>query len=148
MAATQGMLDERHSPLPQDSNDPNTYTLNRIGVHNVIVACFPAGVTGSISAAKVTTQMLSSFKWLRFKLMVGIVGGVPSEKNDIRLGNVVISQLTETFKGAIQYDFGKTVQKGKFTRTDSLNKPPEVLLIALASLPLPYKKLRNSPAMM
>ena len=42
-----------------------------------------------ISAAKVATQVLSSFKWLRFGLMVGIGGGVPSEENDIRLGDVV-----------------------------------------------------------
>jgi nucleoside phosphorylase len=78
--------------------------------------------------------MLSSFKSLRFGLMVGIGGGVPSEENDIRLGDVVISQPTRAFGGVIQYDFGKTVQEGKFTRTGALNKPPEVLLTALTSL--------------
>ena len=83
MAAAQGMLDEHRSPLPQESHDHNTYTFGRIGVHNVILACLSAGATGTISAAKVATQMLSSFKWLRFGLMVGIGGGVPSEENDI-----------------------------------------------------------------
>lgn len=134
MAAAQGMLDEHHSPLPQEPHDHNTYTFGRIGVHNVILACLPAGATGTISAAKVATQMLSSFKWLRFGLMVGIGGGVPSEENDIRLGDVVISHPTGAFGGVIQYDFGKTVQEGKFTRSGALNKPPGVLLTALASL--------------
>jgi nucleoside phosphorylase len=94
----------------------------------------PAGVTGTISAARVATQMLSTFTKLRFGLMVGTRGGVPSEEHDIRLGDVVISQPTGTSGGVIQYDFGKTVQEGKFTRTGSLNKPPEVLLTALTNL--------------
>ena len=74
MAAAEGMLDELHEPLPlqRDSHDQNTYTLGRIGLHNVVLACLPAGVTGTISAARVATQMLSSFKCLRFGLMVGI----------------------------------------------------------------------------
>ena len=134
MAAAQSMLDEQHNPLQQDSHDHNTYTLGRIGEHNVALACLPAGVTGTISAARVATQMLSTFKRLRFGLMVGIGGGVPSQDNDIRLGDVVVSKPTATFGGVIQYDFGKTVQDGRFVRTGSLNRPPDVLLTALASL--------------
>ena len=134
MAAAQAMLDERHNPLQQDPGDHNTYVLGRIGVHNVVLACLPAGVTGTISAARVAMQMLSSFKWLRFGLMVGIGGGVPSEENNIRLGDIVVSKPTGTSGGVIQYDFGKTVQEGRFTRTGSLNRPPDVLLAALASL--------------
>lgn len=34
----------------------------------------------------------------------------------------------------IQYDFGKTVQQGRFERTGMLNNPPEVLLSALSNL--------------
>jgi nucleoside phosphorylase len=136
MAAAEGMLDELHEPLPlqPDSQDQNTYTLGRIGPHNVVLACLPAGVTGTISAARMATQMLSSFKWLRFGLMVGIGGGVPSENDDIRLGDVVVSKPTATFGGVIQYDFGKTVQNGRFERTGSLNRPPDVLLGAVSSL--------------
>jgi nucleoside phosphorylase len=134
MAAAQGMLDERHSPLTQDSHDHNTYTLGRIGVHNTVLACLPAGVTGTISAAKVATQMLASFKWLRIGLMVGVGGGVPSREHDIRLGDVVVSQPRGTLGGLIQYDFGKTILEGRLQRTGSLNKPPDVLLTALANL--------------
>ena len=134
MAAARGMLDEHHQPLQQDPGDENNYTLGGIGVHNVVLACLPYGVTGLTSAAAVAMQMRSSFKCLRFSLMVGIGGGVPSRENDIRLGDVVVSKPTEQSGGVIQYDFGKTVQEGRFKLTGSLNRPPDVLLAALASL--------------
>jgi nucleoside phosphorylase len=134
MAAARGMLDEGHDPLQQSPHDDNNYTLGRIGAHNVVLACLPSGVTGLTSAATVATQMLSTFRGLRFGLMVGIGGGVRSEENDIRLGDVVVSKPTGTFGGVVQYDFGKTVQNGRFTRTGALNRPPDVLLAALASL--------------
>ena len=134
VAAAVGMLDERHSTLPSRPQDNNNYTFGRVGVHNVVITCLPSGVTGTISAARVATQMLSTFAGLRFGLMVGIGGGMPSEEHDIRLGDVVVSKPTGTFGGVIQYDFGKTIQEGKFTRTGSLNKPPDVLLTALANI--------------
>ena len=134
MAAAVGMLDSRHDPLPQLSHDTNIYTLGRIGAHNVAIACLPAGVTGTNSAAIVATRMLSTFTSIRFGLMVGIGGGVPSQENDIRLGDVVVSKPAGTSGGVIQYDFGKTVQAGRFVRTGSLNRPPDVLLGAVASL--------------
>jgi len=43
LAAAQKMLDEEHQVLPQDANDSNIYTLGRMGKHNVVVACLPAG---------------------------------------------------------------------------------------------------------
>lgn len=134
MAAARGMLDEVHDHLPSHPHDNNNYNFGRVGPHNVVIACLPAGVTGTISATRVAIQMLSTFTGLRFGLMVGIGGGVPSEENDIRLGDVVVSKPTGTFGGVIQYDFGKTVQEGVFVRTGSLNRPPDVLLTALANL--------------
>jgi hypothetical protein len=53
--------------------------------------------------------------------MVGIGGGVPSEENDIRLGDVVVSQPAGTSGGVIQYDFGKMVQEGQI-RADRIVK--------------------------
>jgi len=133
-------LDEHHNPLRQDSYDHNLYVLGRIGVHNVVLACLSAGMTGTTSTATVATRMLSSFKGLRFVLMVGIGGGVPSQENDIRLGDVVVSKPTAMFGGVIQYDFGKTVQEGRFEQTGSLNRPPDVLLAALANLQAKHLK--------
>jgi nucleoside phosphorylase len=134
MAAARAMLDEHHNPLQQNSRDHNTYTLGRIGRHNIVLACLPTGVIGTLSAARVANQMLQTFEGIRFGLMVGIGGGVPSEENDIRLGDVVVSKPTRQSGGVIQYDFGKTVQEGRFERTGSLNRPPDVLLTALANL--------------
>jgi hypothetical protein len=44
--------------------------------------------------------------------MVGIGGGVPSEKADVRLRDVVISQPDKQHGGVVQYDFGKTTPSG------------------------------------
>ena len=134
LAAAVAMLDERHNALLQDPHDHNNYTLGRIGVHNVAIACLPSGVTGITSAAIVASHIRSTFPSIRFGLMVGVGGGAPSAKNDIRLGDVVISKPDGTSGGVIQYDFGKTVQEGRFVRTGSLNRPPTVLLGAVNTL--------------
>lgn len=134
MTAACAMLDQHHEPLDQSQQDANNYTLGRIGVHNVVLACLPAGITGLTSAATVAVQMRSSFKCVRIGLMVGIGGGVPSHDHDIRLGDIVVSKPSGTSGGVIQYDFGKTVQDGRFTRTGSLNRPPDMLLTAISNL--------------
>lgn len=134
MAAAKAMLDDIHRNLPTRPNDHNTYVLGSINGHNVVVACMPLGVYGSNSAAAVATQMLSTFESIRFGLMVGIGGGVPTKEVDIRLGDVVISKPTGSFSGVVQYDFGKTVEEGRFRHTGSLNKPPAALLTAISQL--------------
>ena len=97
LAASQAMLDEDHPDLPQaDENDTNTYTLGRIGQHNVVLACLPSGTTGSSTAAIAARDLLRSFPRVRFGLMVGVGGGAPSNPcddpcEDIRLGDVIVS---------------------------------------------------------
>src|ERR1700761_3057067 len=132
LAAARMMLDEEHEDLEQDQHDSNVYALGRVGRHNVVLACLPAGQTGVGSAAVVATQMKTAFKWIRFGLMVGIGGGVPG-KEDIRLGDVVISQPYQGHGGVIQYDFGKATPSG-FERTGFLNSPPPLLLSAVAKM--------------
>lgn len=134
LAAAVESLDEKHLPLLQDPTDNNSYTFGRIGEHNAVLACLPAGQKGANSAASVATQMRSKFKSIRFGLMVGIGGGVPSDKSDIRLGDVVISQPSGQFGGVVQYDFGKIGMGRHFVRTGTLNSPPQVLLTALSTL--------------
>jgi nucleoside phosphorylase len=94
MAAAWGMLDEHHNPPQQNPRDHNTYILGRIRGHNVVLACLPTRVTRTLSTAKVANQMLQTFEGIRFGLMVGIGGGVPSEENDIQLGDIVVSKPT------------------------------------------------------
>lgn len=138
MAAAEGMLDELHENLPRRPPDHNTYTFGRLGEHNVVIACLPAGVTGTISAADVAGRVRNTFSSLKIGLMVGIGGGVPRQRQhsqpDIRLGDIVVSEPSDTFGGAVQYDFGKTIQNGRFVRTSMLNRPPDVLLTAVSAL--------------
>jgi nucleoside phosphorylase len=84
MAAAQLMLDAIHPILPRPQTDQNTYILGNIGGHNIaITKC----AYGDVSSAMAATQLLSSFPSIRFGLMVGIGGGVPSRDIDIRLGD-------------------------------------------------------------
>ncbi|KAH8802549.1 nucleoside phosphorylase domain-containing protein [Xylogone sp. PMI_703] len=134
LSAAESMLDEQHQDLPIRQFDQNIYSLGSIGVHNVVIACLPAGVTGTTSAAKVATDMIRNFTKLRSVLMIGIGGGVPSEKHDIRLGDVVVGMPTGEYGGVIQFDFGRATADGTFSRVGVLSKPPGVLLSTLASL--------------
>ena len=41
-------------------------------------------------------------------LLVGIGGGVHTIKNDMRLGDVIVSRPDGKYGGVVQYDFGKS----------------------------------------
>ncbi|KAJ6030316.1 ankyrin repeat-containing protein [Penicillium canescens] len=110
----------RHADLSKPSNDPNTYTLGSISKHNIVIACLPA--------ATAAARMISAFPSIKFGLMVGIGGGIPTK---VRLGDVV-------FPGVVQCDFGKAKEGGTFERTGSLNNPPTLLLTALSKLETAY----------
>ncbi|PCH00605.1 Disease resistance protein [Penicillium occitanis (nom. inval.)] len=133
MAAAKVMLDEVHDDLPVSSTDHNTYILGSIKEHNVVIACLPSGDYGLVSANTVAMQLLSSFRSIRFGLMVGIGGGVPNSAADIRLGDVVVSKPTGIYGGVVQYDYGKALS-GQFQRIGMLNRPPQILLTALSKL--------------
>jgi nucleoside phosphorylase len=132
LAAAHTMLDEEHEELDTDADDSNVYTLGKIDKHNVVIACLPAGQKGNNSATAAAVRMRSSFRKIRFGLMVGIGSGVPSAV-DIRLGDVVISQPAEGRGGVVQYDFGKATPT-KFVYTGFLNMPPTILLNAIQRL--------------
>ncbi|KZL63381.1 pfs domain-containing protein, partial [Colletotrichum incanum] len=88
--AARAFLDEEHErPRQVARHDNNSYVLGKIGSHNVVVAGLPDGEYGTTSAAAVARDMLHSFPNVRIGLMVGIGGGAPSQKHDIRLGDVV-----------------------------------------------------------
>jgi nucleoside phosphorylase len=132
LAAAQVMLDEEH--LSHHGIDSSQYTLGCIGNHNVVLACLPAGRMGIGAAAFSAGQALSKFRSIRFGLMVGVGGGIPSAEADVRLGDVVVSQPVNQHSGVVQYDFRKTGRGGQITRTGSLNPPPKVLLNIVAQL--------------
>lgn len=127
-AAAKAILDEQHPQLHQTEQDSNRYTLGRVGSHNVVITCLPAGSPGTNTATMVATQMLRTYQRIRFCLMVGVGGGVPSDSHDMRLGDVAVG-LKVT-----QYDHGKTVQGGNFHKTNESSKPPSFLLAALTEI--------------
>jgi len=138
------MLDEEYPDLPTSSlQDNNSYQLGRIGVHRVVIACLPKGKYGLTSAASVARDMLRSFPSIRFGLMVGIGGGAPSAKHDVRLGDVVVSSPSGRTGGVIHYEFGKTVQNQSLERTGSLDAPPAALLTALTLIGTRHERKGN-----
>lgn len=138
--AAREFLDEKHEGQQYVSqNDNNNYTLGKVGKHNVVIAVLPDGEYGTSSAATVATDMLHSFPNVKIGLMVGIGGGAPSRKHDIRLGDIVVSAPRDGKSGVFQYDFGKTVQDQKFRTTSVLNQPPTVLRTAVNGLMAHYE---------
>ena len=91
LAPARALLDEKHDNLEGLQGDNNTYTLGRMGKHNIVIAALPMGVMGTNAAANAIKDLVRSFKNVRFGLMVGIGGGVPTGPEDVRLGDIVVS---------------------------------------------------------
>ncbi|KAJ6255789.1 hypothetical protein Dda_9470 [Drechslerella dactyloides] len=138
LAAVLAILDEIHPQLEIPTGGDNLYKFGRIGRHNIVIAWLPEGRYGITRAGIAAAHMRLTFTGLRFGLMVGVGGGAPSEENDIRLGDLVVSQPTGVSGGVVQYDFGKAMENGEFVRTGSLNAPPLILLSAVS-----FTKARN-----
>lgn len=113
-AAATVMLEKTHLKLSQSTADDNVYTLGEITGHNIVIAYPVFGVYGITSVVMVATRMRSTFPSICFGLMIKIGGGVLSGKNDIRLGDIVVSKPTGVFDRVVQYGHGKTVTNGMF----------------------------------
>ncbi|KAL7795766.1 Pfs, NACHT and WD domain protein [Trichoderma ceciliae] len=148
-AAAQEFLDDEHEgPKWVHQNDENHYTLGRVGKHNVVIAVLPRGENGVAAAAMAAKDMMHTFPNVRVCLMVGIGGGAPSTRHDIRLGDVVVSAPTfheksGNYGGVIQYDYGRTIQERRFQGAKYLNRPPRALLTAVTGLSTRYKRRGN-----
>lgn len=137
--AARVFLDKEHKAVQSvAANDSNSYVLGEVGKHNVVIAVLPDGEYGTDSAASVAVSMLNSFPNIRIGLMVGIGGGVPT-RQDIRLGDVVVSSPRDGHGGVFQFDYGKTIQDQRFQHTRFLNQPPSVLRASLSTLKAQYE---------
>ncbi|KAH8122267.1 hypothetical protein LI328DRAFT_157702 [Trichoderma asperelloides] len=134
LMAVRALFDNRHSNLSTIAGDSNQYALGDMEGHWVVATCLPDGEYGTNSAASVASNLKCSFSTIRFCLLVGIGGGVPSEKKDIRLGDVVVSLPTGTSPGVLQYDLGKEENGDHFRLIGSLQRPPRVLTTAISAL--------------
>ncbi|KAH8807412.1 hypothetical protein F5884DRAFT_856993 [Xylogone sp. PMI_703] len=144
LSVAMAMLDEEHGrpqAIPRD--DTNTYHLGRIGEHNIVMACLSGGQMGTGPAAIVAENMRRTFKNIRFALLVGIGGGVPDKKKDVRLGDVVVSHPYKTYTGVVQYDYGKLKGHGHIERKDWFCAPPPKLLSAVNLLKALHDRPKN-----
>ncbi|GKU10651.1 unnamed protein product [Fusarium langsethiae] len=134
--AAEALLDENDHPLPVSvsHHDNNSYKLGKIGGHMVVIAVLPDGEYGVSSAASVARDLLHSFPNVRIGLMVGIGGGAPSNKHDIRLGDIVVGATREGNSGVLQYDFGKAIQNQPLEMTGFMNQAPNILRTAISGL--------------
>ena len=104
-----------------------------MGKHNVVITVLPAGEFGANTASHVATNMSRSFQEIKFALLVGTGGGIPSPKHDIRLGDIVVSKPNQQDGGVFQYDLGRN-EPDKFVKISSLNSPPLILRTAITTL--------------
>jgi nucleoside phosphorylase len=139
-ASLQTFLDARHDgPEYVSTNDNNDYTLGRIGKHNVVICALPSNQYGLTAAATVARDLAHSFPNIRIGLMVGIAGGAPNSRNDIRLGDVVVGVASNGNPAVFQYDYGKAIQDHGFQATGFINQPPQILLTAVSGLKAFYE---------
>jgi nucleoside phosphorylase len=134
LAIAKVMMDETHDRI---SDGEYTYSCGRIGLHNVVIA--PQAYLGITHASKLADRMKNKFKNLRFFLVVGIGGGVPSygrpgAKEQIVLGDVVVSYPRGNHGGVVQYAKGAWTGAGKLETSGHTNKPPDMLLQIVADL--------------
>ena len=138
--AAKAFLDkELGAPKSVARNDNNIYTLGCIGRHNVVIAVLPDGEYGLSTAASVARDMVHSFPNIRIGLMVGIAGGAPSKRHDIRLGDIVVGVPRDGEGGVFQFDFGKTIQNQTFEYTRFLDQPPMVVRAAVTGVKAQYE---------
>ncbi|TIA15952.1 purine and uridine phosphorylase [Aureobasidium pullulans] len=135
------MLDEVYEQaIVLPPHDDNIYTYGRVNItgsnsfHVIAIAQLPLSTVGKASAATVANNMRRTFPNLKFGIMVGIAGGVWTEKADVRLGDIVVGVPDGGGPGVLQYDHGKAIQDQDFVVTGSMNKAPDVLRTAAGLL--------------
>src|ERR1700761_8355330 len=142
MTAVRYMLDEEHVRLPGKDGDRNRYILGKMGDHNVAIGYLPHGSQGIGAAATMATDMRRTFPSVQLRLLVGIGGGIPSQKNDIRLGDVVVGMPDGIHGGVVQYDLGKRTVDG-FERKGFLCPPPDEWRTAVVEMKSDHEAKSN-----
>ncbi|KAF7552232.1 hypothetical protein G7Z17_g4455 [Cylindrodendrum hubeiense] len=69
--------------------EENEYTLGRVGRHNIVIGASAPDEYSIRPAEQIVKDMLHRFTNIKIILIVGLGGGAPSPKHDIRLGDVV-----------------------------------------------------------
>ncbi|RPA77133.1 hypothetical protein BJ508DRAFT_191287, partial [Ascobolus immersus RN42] len=144
--AAMMMLDEEHEPPTKRAGDDNYYVVGSINGHNVVIA--GQSSKGNAAAAVVATDMRATFPNIKYILLVGIGGGVPTAKVErglgrVCLGDIVVAVPSDHHLDVIQYDHGKALAGGKFERVGVLEGPPKVLRNAVQAFFLRRREMRR-----
>jgi nucleoside phosphorylase len=132
LAAFSQVLDVEHTaPRDIDNKDPNQYRFGEIAGHNIVLCT--SGTKGPHNAAQTATNLKWSFPSIRFALLVGIGGGVPSSTCDIRLGDIVVAAPGRLSNGITHHDFGKQLTDD-FIQLDFPNAPAPRLWSAVCDM--------------
>lgn len=133
--AARTFLDEEHS-LPEDvpQYDSVVFSLGTIAGNNVVIAASLYRGYSTLTARYVMSEVLLYFPRIKASLLVGVGGGMPSPRHDIRLGDVFVG-ITQTGQNSVfEYDCDYSVQEGTFQDVYFMNPLSELLQKAVASL--------------
>ncbi|PLN75333.1 nucleoside phosphorylase domain-containing protein [Aspergillus taichungensis] len=134
MLAAQCLLDENHGEINgPHPNDPNMYILGRLSEHNVVLYNIPIE-RGVHFAATAFNHMLATFRNLKCNVLLGTGAGVPSQKNDIRLGDVVVGVPDTKDGGLVQHQASNVIESGGHELTGSPTHFPDFMLNALLAV--------------
>lgn len=104
------MLDQTYgrNPITQRRDDKNAYNLGRIGRNNIVMAVLPADKPGHkpnmAMAAQIAADMKATFPNLKHGVLITTGSGIPSERQDIRLGDVVVGTPDRNFRGVVRFE--------------------------------------------
>lgn len=121
---------DRHYQSVRSSNDGTVYSCGSIGEHNVVVAGL-RGEMGTVPTAREVAELRHSFPNLRIILLVGVAGGAPmnKDKQDVRLGDVVVSMPNKHGAGVMQYDYGTDREDSPFEIGNTFAGYPSNVLV-------------------
>lgn len=106
--AVDAMLENKETFVRYTTvGESNVYTLGNIGAHRIVSTKLPSvGSTreAMTAAGNTTTRLLGTFQKVDYVFIVGLAGGIPhytDYKKHVRLGDVVISAVSEQIKSAL-----------------------------------------------
>ncbi|KAF4969898.1 hypothetical protein FSARC_2955 [Fusarium sarcochroum] len=137
--AAMALLDEEHSApedIEQQLDQAEDYAWGRVGKHNIVIASLSGGLYGPQAAPETVGNLIRLLPHIQIGLVVGVGGGIarPDEGQDIRLGDVIVSQPDGTSKGLVQCDLNKMGSKSTYEQMTTPKDPPLVLLQAVSKL--------------
>ncbi|KAB8228766.1 uncharacterized protein BDW43DRAFT_315536 [Aspergillus alliaceus] len=115
MTAAIAMLNDKHPQLQNPVTDSNAYALGTPAGHNVVIACLPFGIYGTVCIRH---------------------GGDFAPDVDVYPDPICLDgwDWGRRAEAVVQYDYGETVRGGRFEQTGMLNHPPQLLLTHISRL--------------